>query len=228
MNVVEDKKGDFWIGTFEGVFVVKDVEQLGVSDQLAVVRPKVSRNDGTIYADYLLSTDNINYIAVDPNNRKWIATNASGLFLVNEDGTEILQNFTKDNSPLSTNQIWGVYCNPNGNEVFINTPAGSYIYNSTSSPAAQDFSEVIAYPNPVRPDYQGWITIEGLMENSLVKIADAQGSVVAQGRSEGGMYVWDGCNSAGERVRSGVYLVFASQSDGTASDGAVTKIVVIN
>ena len=226
--MVEDLEGDIWIGTTEGIFVVKDLNESIGQSQLHVVRPKVARNDGTVYADYLLSTDVINGIAVDPLNRKWVSTEASGLFLVSADGTEILENFTNTNSPLPTNQIWGVYCNPNGNEVYVNTAAGSYIYNSTAAPAAEDYSEVYAYPNPVRPDYEGWITIQGLMDNSLVKIADAQGNVVAQGMSEGGMYVWDGCNAAGERVRSGVYMVLASQSSGESSSGAVTKIVVIN
>lgn len=226
--LVEDKKGRFWIGSDEGVFVVEDIDQLGHSNTLNVIRPKVSRNDGTVFADYLLSTDRVLSIAIDPNDRKWIATEASGLFLVNADGTEILQNFTKDNSPLPSNEVWAVYCDPNGNGVLVNTPAGMYLYNSTSSPAADSYDDVYAYPNPVTPDYQGWITVRGLMNDSLVKIADMQGNVVAQGRSEGGMYVWDGCNSAGQRVRSGVYLVLASQYDGSKSSGAVTKIVVIN
>ena len=105
---------------------------------------------------------------------------------------------------------------------------GLVSYSSTSSPAAASYDDVYAYPNPVRPDYTGPVTVTGLMENSLVKIADAAGNVFAQGRSNGGMFVWDGCNSAGERVRSGVYFVFASQNaDGSAS-GAVTKILIIN
>lgn len=226
--MTEDLEGNIWIGTSEGVLIVKDVEQFGTASPLEVIRPKVSRNDGTVYADYLLSTDKINYIAVDPNNRKWIATEASGLFLVSADGTEILENFTTDNSPLVSNNVYSVYCSPDGNDVLLSTPSGFMVYSGTSSPAAADYSDVFAYPNPVRPDYQGWITIQGLMDNSLVKIADSQGSVVAQGRSEGGMFVWDGCNSVGERVRSGVYLVLASQYDGSNSSGVVTKIVVIN
>jgi len=226
--IVEDKNGDFWIGSTEGVYVLKDFDQICNSAQLSVMRPKVARNDGTDYADYLLSTETIYMIAVDSNNHKWIATKNSGLYHVNEDGTQLIERFTKDNSPLLHNEIYTVACDPHGNDVLIGTPDGMYVYSSTSSPAADDYSEVIAYPNPVRPDYTGWITIEGLMDNSLIKIADAQGNVVATGRSEGGMYIWDGCNSTGQRVRSGVYMVFASQTDGTNSNGAVTKIVVIN
>lgn len=225
--VVEDRKGHIWIGTDEGIFVLTDFDQSDTG-ALSVRRPKVARNDGTEFADYLLSAETIQWIAVDASDRKWIATKNSGLYLVSADGGEILEHHTMDNSPLISNDVMTVACNPTGNEVLVGTPSGMYIYNSTASPAADDYSDVIAYPNPVRPDYTGWITIEGLMDNSLVKIADAQGNVIAQGRSEGGMYVWDGCNSAGQRVRSGVYMVFASQSSDTASSGAVTKIVVIN
>lgn len=226
--LTEDLTGNIWMGTSEGIVIFNDVEQFGTANPVQVIRPKVARNDGTVYADYLLSTDIINYIAVDANNRKWVATEESGVFLVSADGTEILENFTKDNSPLVSNTVYAVYCSPEGNDVLLSTPAGMMLYSSTASPAADDYSEVFAYPNPVRPDYEGWITVQGLMNDSLVKIADAQGNVVASGRSEGGMFVWDGCNSAGERVRSGIYLVLASQYDGSSSSGIVTKIVVIN
>lgn len=228
--IVEDKKGDFWIGTTTGVFVLKDMDQIadGSSTSLNIIRPKVARNDGTNYADYLLASDQVLCIAVDSNNNKWIATKASGLFYVNEDGTEILAEFNSDNTPMVSNVVTMVACNPNGNDVLIGTPEGLYVYSSDSAPAADDYSSVYAYPNPVRPDYTGWITINGLMDNSLVKITDAQGHVVWQSQSEGGMAIWDGCDTTGNRVRSGVYMVFASQNASGNSSGAVTKIVVIN
>lgn len=228
--LVEDKNGDFWIGTTTGVYVLKDFDQIadGSSTTLNTIRPKVARNDGTNYADYLLSSDQVLCIAVDCNNNKWIATSASGLYQVNEDGTEILAEFNKDNSPLVSNCITMVTCNPNGNDVLIGTPEGMFVYSSDSAPAQDDYSSVYAYPNPVRPDYTGWITINGLMDNSLVKITDAQGHVVWQSKSEGGMAIWDGCNASGNRVRSGVYMVYASQNASGDSSGAVTKIVVIN
>lgn len=225
----EDKNGWIWIGTDVGVFYVKDLDQIGdnSSNYLDVIRPKVARNDGTNYADYLLNSDRVINIAVDANNRKWIATSTSGLYCVSEDGTEILQQFNMDNSPLVSNVVTMVACQPDGNDVLIGTPEGLYVYSSDSAPAKSDYSEVYAYPNPVRPDYTGWITINGLMDNSLVKIADSQGKTVWQGKSSGGMAVWDGCDTNGNRVRSGVYMVMASQNQ-DGNSGAVTKIVVIN
>lgn len=228
---MEDADGKIWIGTNSGVFVVEDIAQIAdrKSNYLSVVRPKVPRNDGTNYADYLLNSDFIIDITIDANNRKWIATTSSGLYCVSPDGTQIISNFTKDNSPLVSNIITMVACDPLGNDVLIGTQEGMYVYGADASPAKEDYSEVYAFPNPVRPDYTGWISINGLMDNSLVKITDAHGNLVWQGNSEGGMAVWDGCDASGNRVRSGVYLVFASQnSSGSASGKAVTKIVVIN
>lgn len=228
--IIDDKKGNFWIGTNSGIIVVDDLDQLCKSGNtsLYVRRPKVARNDGTNFADYLLDSENIVCIAVDSNNKKWIGTASSGLFYVNEDGTEILAEYRTDNSPLLSNTITMLACDPHGNDVLIGTPEGLFVYSSDSAPAAEDYSDVYAYPNPVRPDYTGWITINGLMDKSLVKIADQQGNVIWSGKSEGGMAQWDGCDAAGNRVRSGVYLVMASQNATGSTSGVVAKIVVIN
>lgn len=224
---VEDARGRVWMGSANGVIEIGDPKKL-TDPTYRFTRLKVPRNDGTIYADYLLESEQVNDIATDGADRKWIATENSGLYLVSQAGDKILEHFTTSNSMLPTNSIQSVICDPNSNIVYVGTAYGLLAYSSTSSPAADDYSEVYAYPNPVRPEYTGWITIKGLMDDSLVKIADAAGNVVAQMRSDGGMAVWDGCNVNGERVRSGVYFVFASQNSGGTSSGAVTKILVVN
>ncbi len=224
--IATDNNGAFWLGSGSGVFVISD-PVAAMSQDYTLTRPLVARNDGTIYGDYLLATDKIYCIAVDHSNRKWIGTEASGLYLVSEDGSEILEHFTETNSPLPTNSVYSVSVDPLGSAVYVGTEAGLFVYNGDSSPAADDYSNVFVYPNPVRPEYTGPVTITGLMENSLVKIADVSGNVIYQGRSEGGSMTWDVCNSAGQRVRTGVYFVLASQSAG-GSSGAVAKITVIN
>lgn len=226
-SFAEDRDGALWVGTADGVIVIQNpVSMLNAS--ATIERVKVPRNDGTSYADYLLDGQLVTSIAVDNANRKWFGTNTSGLYLVSPDGREIIENFNTDNSYLPTNEILSLACDPKSNIVYVGTRYGLVEYSSDASPAAEDFSEVYAYPNPVRPDYGGWITVTGLMDNSLVKIADAAGNVFFQGRSEGGMITWDGCNGAGERVKTGVYYVFASQNGDGGSSGAVTKIMVVN
>jgi hypothetical protein len=85
---------------------------------------------------------------------------------------------------------------------------------------------VIAYPNPVTPDYTGLVTITGLSYDADVKITTATGAIVAEGRSNGGMFTWNCCNKQGKHVASGVYMVITATSDG--KKGTVCKIAVIN
>ena len=223
--LTEDMTGMVWMGTSEGICMFNPAQAFSGS-AFSVVRPKVPRNDGTDYADRLMDGIQVNDIAVDGANRKWIATQSSGLFLVSPNGDKVIHKFNTTNSPLASNTVYRVCCDPNSNSVYVTTPAGLYEYFSDSSPAEPTYDNIYAYPNPVRPDYLGEVTIKGLMDNSLVKIADASGNVLAQLKSTGGMVTWDCCDQRGERVKSGVYLVLCSQAGG-GSSAVVTKIAVI-
>lgn len=227
-DMAEDHNGALWVGMDRGVFYIDNPTDASNSSTLRVKRPIVPRNDGTQYGDYLLETERVYTVAVDPSNRKWLGTYSSGVYLVSEDGKRILAHYTAENSPLPSNWVYRITCDPNSNKVYFATNNGLAAFDSDSSPAAEDFSNVYAYPNPVRPEYTGWITIAGLMEDSLVKIADIAGNVFFTARSEGGMVSWDGCDSTGRRVKTGVYLVFASQNASGSSSGAVAKIMVVN
>ncbi len=218
-----DKNGRVWMGSTNGVVSMDPTEAFG---NFTVNRIKVARDDGSGLADYLLSGQNVYCIATDGLNRKWIGTAGSGLFLVSEDGGTILKQFTTENSDLSSNRIYDVLCDPEGNSVFVVTNNSVMEYSSDATPGAPDYKDIYAYPNPVQPNYRGTITIAGLMENSLVKIADPAGNVIRTLKSTGGMALWDGRNAAGDEVGSGVYLVLASQNS-NGSSAAVTKILIV-
>lgn len=222
-TLTEDQNGNVWMGTNDGVLVFNPADAFKSDFRLHHI--KVPRNDGTNLADYLLNGIAVSHIAVDASNRKWICTNGSGLFLVSADGTTVISQFNTDNSPLLSDVVYRVCPDPYSNAVYVTTSNGMMIYRTNSTPGENSFSNVVAYPNPVRPDYYGLITITGLMENSLVKIADASGNVVKQLKSVGGECTWDGTVDGAERVKSGVYFVFASQADG--SEAAVTKILIV-
>lgn len=224
-TLTEDNNGSVWMGTDRGVIAFDPSKAL--QNDFRINHIKVPRNDGTNLADYLLDGIHVNCIAVDGGNRKWIGTNGSGLFLVSADGSQVLEQFNTGNSPLLSDNIYQVCCDPNSNSVYITTPHGLMEYFSNSTPAQNDYSNVYAYPNPVTPDYGGLITIIGLMDNSLVKISDTAGNIVKQVKSTGGMATWDGCNSNGERVKSGVYFIIASQSETTGSESVVSKILIM-
>lgn len=228
LAITIDKSNKIWLGTDSGVFFIPDAKQL-MQPSYKVTRPRVPRNDGTNLADFLLDNVTIENIFVDENNEKWISTIGSGLYRVNADGTQIIERYHLGNSDIPSDNVYCALADKNSNKVFVGTDKGLAIYHSTTAPAAKDYDEVYAYPNPVTPDYTGYITITGLKANSLVKIADAAGNVFYETKSDGGLATWNGCDASGRRVKSGVYFVFASQSgENISSSGAVTKIVVVN
>ena len=224
-SVVEDRNGSLWIGTTNGPFVVNNHKRLLDLSSTAFTRIKIPRNDGTDLADYLLENENIVAIAVDGANRKWIGTEANGVYLISEDGLESLHHFTQSNSPLPSDNILSLVTDNNSGIVYMGTDKGLIGYQSDAIEGKESYSDVYAYPNPVRPDYSGVITITGLMENSLVKITDINNNLIYQANSLGGQICWDGLNVNGNRVATGVYLVYSSIEDG--KEGCVTKILFV-
>lgn len=189
---------------------------------------KVPRNDGTNYADYLLSGIDITAIAIDNANRKWIGTNGNGVYLISSDNMVEEHHFTTSNSSLLSNIIQSITIDNNSGIVYIGTEKGlcSYQSEATQTNEVMDSDNVWAYPNPVTPEYKGMITITGLSLNSDIKITSSNGALVAQGRSTGGSFQWNGKDLEGNRVASGVYMVNAATSDG--KKGTVCKVVIVN
>ena len=223
-TLAEDKKGSMWVGTNTGLFVIDNPEEFfesGIFKQI-----KVPRNDGTGLADYLLNGTNIKVIRVDGANRKWIGTNDNGLYLISADGLETIHHFTTENSPLPSDNIWSIAINEISGEVFIGTDKGiaSYKSDATRPESKLDKNKIHAYPNPVRAEYNGIISIVGLTADCNVKIVDSAGLLINEGTSNGGQYTWNGRNKRGEKVASGVYYVLTY--DNTGEEGVATKILI--
>ena len=225
-DIQEDYQGNIWIATNQGPFYIKK-EEKGQSNA-TLYQEKVPRNDGTNFADYLLSGIHTNGIAIDGGGRKWFATIGNGVFLISADNMTQLQHFTAENSPLLSNNVQYISINHSSGEVFFLTDKGlcSYIADATVASDDMQKDNVYAYPNPVEPGYTGLITVVGLSFDADVKILTSSGRLVAQGRSNGGTFTWDGCDQQGKRVASGVYMVAAATSDG--NKGIVCKLAIIN
>ena len=223
--ICEDLNGYIWVGTNKGPVYLKE-EQINDSS-LGVIQHKVPRNDGTDYADYLLSGIDITCMAVDKAGRKWFGTSNNGVYLISTDNNEQEQHFTAENSKLLSNYITSIAINNKTGEVFFGTEKGlcSYISDATEPNTEMTTDNVWAYPNPVTPDYTGLITITGLSYDADVKILSTNGALMAEGRSNGGTFTWNGCDRNGNRVASGIYMVVTATSDG--NKGTVCKIAVV-
>ena len=224
--VVEDLENNMWIGTNAGPLILERNEINNNSSTFTQV--KVPRNDGTSYADYLLSGTDVLCIAIDGGNRKWIGTKNNGVYLISSDNISQIHHFTIENSKLLSNSVMSIAINPTSGEVFFGTENGlcSYISDATETNTEMNSDNIWAYPNPVEPGYTGLITITGLSLNADIKILSSNGIVVNEGRSNGGTYVWDGCDKKGRRVASGIYMVATATNKG--EKGTVCKIAIIN
>jgi len=223
-SISTDPDGNIWVGTDMGPAVFYNPGKAFTSE-IRASRIKIPRNDGSGLADYLLGTETVTAIAADGANRKWFGTFSSGAYLMSDDGRKELAHFTTANSPLLSDNIVKIAVSGVTGEVWFGTSEGIISWRGEATEGKNDFSGIYAFPNPVREDFEGVVTITGLVENSSVKITDVSGNLVYETTSLGGQAVWDLRNYRSQRVATGVYIVLCSNEDGTLS--GVTKMLVI-
>ena len=227
--LVQDRSGNLWIGTNKGLKVIYDAYRAfhngGTGETSPVTCNNITITNGE-FSEYLMAYESITAIAVDGANRKWVGTSAGGLYLISANGMEQLEHFTAENSPLFSNKIIALGVQPRTGEVYIGTDHGLQVYRSTAT-YAENFAldDIHAFPNPVRPGYDGPIAIKGFTRDALVHITDASGHTVFSTQAFGGQAIWNGRTANGEPVASGVYYVFASDEEG--ANRSVAKILIV-
>lgn len=222
--IAEDLDGNIWVGTDQGPLIYYNPERVFEND-LTALRIKIPRNDGTGLADYMLATETITSIAVDGANRKWLGTFSSGAYLLSPDGTTQIKNYNEQNSPILSNSIVSMAIDNKSGDVWFGTSNGVQSVRGEAISGKEKFTNVYTFPNPVREDFTGNVTITGLMRDSQIKITDISGNLVYETVSDGGQAAWDLKTYNGRRVTTGVYLVFCASNDGSQS--FVTKMLVI-
>lgn len=220
-----DLDGDVWVGTQQGVVSFECGSS--VFENTCTGRRRIVTVDD--FNGYLLETEDVRAIAVDGANRKWFGTN-NGVFVQSPDGLEQVAYFTRTNSPLFDNTITDIAIDPKTGEAWIGTEKGLISVRSEATEGGKiNTQSPYAYPNPVRPEYDGPIAIYGLARDANIKITDIAGNLVFEGEALGGQAVWNGRDYQGRRVSSGVYLVYAtSKSTFDNPDAVITKVVILN
>ncbi|MCU0462512.1 MAG: T9SS type A sorting domain-containing protein, partial [Bacteroidales bacterium] len=223
--IAEDLEENIWLGTDQGPVVYYNPEKV-FDDDLRAFRIKIPRNDGTGLADYMLGTETVTSIAIDGANRKWLGTASSGVYLLSPDGTLQALNYNEVNSPLFSNSVSSIAVDNKYGNVWFATAKGVLSVRGDATAGQSSFTNVYSFPNPVREDYTGNVTITGLVRDTQIRITDISGNLVYKTASDGGQASWDLTTYNGRRVATGVYLVFCASPDGRQS--CVTKILVIN
>lgn len=227
--LAQDHDGEIWFGTDKGIKVIYDGYKAFSNGGAGEKSPVNCSNiifsqDGV--DEYLMAYENISCIAVDGANRKWVGTANNGLYLISENGQRQIHHFTAANSSLFSDRIVSLAVQPRTGEVMVGTDHGLQSYRGTATYASYyNDADIHAFPNPVRPDYDGPVAIKGFSRNALVHVTDAAGHIVFSTKADGGQAVWNLRTNAGEPVKSGVYFVLASDVNGQMR--AATKILVV-
>jgi ligand-binding sensor domain-containing protein len=223
--IAVDFDNEIWIGTDAGFAILYNSDaafDAGAGD-FDAQRIKIEF-EGNV--EYVLGATDITSIVVDGANRKWFGTASAGIVLMSADGLEILEQHTTDNSPLISNAIVDLELDQSTGELFIITDKGLVSYRTDATYEDPEYENVIVFPNPARPDFDGPITIQGIRYNSDVKITDVAGNLVYSTTSNGGTATWNGKTLNGEPVGTGVYLIWTAANEGKGKK--VGKVLVVN
>jgi len=222
-SIAEDKDGKLWVGTNQGIRVFYN--SAGIFDATNYdSEPIKIVQDGNV--ELLLGDETVTSIVIDGANNKWCGTESGGVYCFSPDGITQIYHFTKDNSPLNSDDVVEMNYNEVTGDIFIGTDLGLQSFRSISVEGDDQYTNVFAYPNPVRPNYSGTVLVRGLVDQSVVKITDVSGNLVWETKSAGGQIEWPVTTLSGRRVTSGVYIIYASTTDG--SQKALTKVLVVN
>lgn len=208
--IANDKKGAIWIGTSNGIGIVNCPDR--VIDNQCEAEIRVVQYDQ--FAGQLFAGENVKTIAVDGANRKWVGT-GNGAWLISEDANKVVTRFTVDNSPLPSNSIQVIRIDPLTGDVYFGTDKGLVSYRGSATDGGASNKDVLVFPNPVKSNYTGTIAIKGLVENADVRITDISGQLIYRTKAQGGQAIWNGMDYKGRRPQTGVFLVFATNKDGT-------------
>ena len=220
--VAIDNRNQLWIGTGRGLRIISSVDQFLSQDQIETRAIIILEDD---LAQELFFDQFILDIAVDGANRKWVSLADSGVYLVSANGQETIFQFTKSNSPLPSDNVNDIEIDPVSGEVFFATDKGLVSFKGTATRPSDSLQNVYAYPNPVRPGFDGTVKIAGLTSRAVVKITDIEGNLVFETTAEGGTIEWDTTAFGKYKVASGVYMILVSAEDGV--DTTVKKVMII-
>lgn len=207
-----DKFGYIWCGTSQGIFIIINPESV-LNGNAPVIRKLKVLADQSIFCIY-----------VDPLNNKWIGT-ADGIYVVSSDGFDIIANFNKNNSQLISNEILSITSNPTTGIFYFGSRYGLVSATSLIVKPLPNY-DIYVYPSPFYPKKDNYLVIDGLAPATEIKILTINGDFVQSLATSSRKALWDGKNSRGEFVSSGIYLISAKSF--TNSESSIFKIAVIN
>jgi hypothetical protein len=230
--IKEDKSGYIWVGTTKGLAVFYNPYNAffdnGISASTPIFPPEAGRP--------VLENEVVTSIEIDGANRKWVGTKNSGIWLFNEDISQVIKQFNTSNSPLISNFIYDIVVNKMTGEVFFATDKGLISYQGDATENLDELGKALGnacdeknirvFPNPVPKDFEGSIAVQGLPPNAEVRFVSPSGKLMYKTTAKGSMATWNGYTYDGKKAAAGIYLILSSSPDGQA--GCTSKIAILD
>ena len=180
---------------------------------------------GAEYYEYWQLTDyNVTSIEIDQRGNHWFLSDNAGVHVLQDNGRWINggYGYNTSNSGLLDNEIYSAAFDGETGETYLSTPKGISILNTPFAQPKESYSSMHIYPQPFNPDIHEKVIIQGLMDNSSVRILTIQGKLVKEltylnEDVQGYEAQWDGRDEAGDKVGSGVYILFLFNDEGEAA-----------
>lgn len=225
--IIEDKNGEVWVGTERGISKFFSPNFIITTKNPDERRSQwLSNADTSATSRYLLRDINVRTMAVNGANQKWIGTVNQGVWLINEQGSEIIHHLTTENSSLISNNIFSITVNKKTGEVFFATDLGLQSYTEVSKSGVKQMEKLKIYPNPFIYEKNEKIVIDALASETMIKVIGADGTVVQELNGQSGRIQWNGLDTMGNRLGSGVYFMVAIDKE--LNSKGIGKIIIIN
>lgn len=200
LSLAIDNTGSVCVGTDIGLMIISEP-----------LFPKQRR-----FSSFPLREQSIQAIAVDAVNNKWIGTK-EGVFVMNPDATQILQQYTVTGTGgrLVDNDVRSIAIDQERGVAYFGTERGLSSLSIAPVRAERTFTSIDLGPNPFLIPSTSPLMIRNLVEESTIKILRVDGSLVTEFAAQGGgRAFWDGKDSQGRTVGSGIYFVVAYARNG--------------
>jgi len=176
------------------------------------------------YYYWQLTDYNVTGIEIDQRGNHWFLSDNAGVHVLQENGRWINggYGYNTSNSGLLDNEIYSATFDAETGQTYLSTPKGISVLNTPFANPKESYSNIHIYPQPFNPDIHEKVIIQGLMDNSSVRILTVQGSLVKEltyldDNVQGYEAQWDGRDTAGDKVGSGVYILFLFNDEGAAA-----------
>lgn len=211
LSLAIDNTGSVCVGTDIGLMIISEP-----------LFPKQRR-----FSSFPLREQSIQAIAVDAVNNKWIGTK-EGVFVMNADATQILRQYTVSSTAgrLVDNDVRSIAIDQERGVAYFGTERGLSSLSIAPVRTERSFTSIEVGPNPFLIPSASPLMIRNLVEESTIKILRVDGTLVTEFAAQGGgRAFWDGKDSAGRAVGSGIYFVVAFARNG--DEVGTGKVAVI-